>query len=268
MQNLGHSAATAQVAVVRLEDGTRTDAMEPVAEETPITLAYNGVPYAVMMASPADLEDFGIGFSVTEGIVPSASAIDRIEVVRYSRGIELQVETSTAITNASSHRRLAGRTGCGICGKDDVEAVLRTLPKVAGDQQFRSGSLNRAMQQLAERQPLNAETGALHAAGWSDVEGTVMLVREDVGRHNALDKLVGALVRTNVDINAGFVVITSRGSFELVQKVAMLGAPLLAAVSAPTALAVRVADDAGITLAGFVRSGRATIYSHAERVLT
>jgi FdhD protein len=167
----------------------------------------------------------------------------------------------------SRSRRLSGRTGCGICGSDDVDRVLRALPAVKSDARFDVGAVSRAMESLSARQPLNDETGALHAAGWARGDGTLVHVREDVGRHNALDKLVGALVRAGERAGEGFVVMTSRGSFELAQKAAVLGVPLLATVSAPTALAVRVAEGAGITLAGFVREERCTVYAHAERVI-
>ena len=266
MDRTGYSPPSSRVHAVRLAQGLASSVEETIAEETPVTLAYNGVSHAVMMASPTDLEDFAVGFSLTEGIVPHSSAISSVGVVRYSRGIELQVETSVEIASAARRRRLAGRSGCGICGMEDVEQVLRALPRVAPGGQFTAAAISRAMSGLAVRQPLNDLTGAVHAAGWSDAHGVVSYVREDVGRHNALDKLVGALVRLPVDAAAGFIVLTSRGSFELVQKAAVFGASLVATVSAPTGLAVRVAEETGITLAGFARDGRVTIYSHPERV--
>jgi FdhD protein len=189
-------------------------------------------------------------------------------VVRYGRGIELQIDVpaDVAARSGTRSRRLSGRTGCGICGADDVDRVLRELPSVAGPTRFEASAVLRAMRELSARQPLNDETGAVHAAGWARVDGTLVYVREDVGRHNALDKLVGALVRAAAPAEQGFVVMTSRGSFELVQKVAILGAPLLATVSAPTALAVRVAEQVGLTLAGFARDERLTVYAHPERL--
>ena len=237
-----------------------------VAEETPVTFAYNGVSHAVMMASPTDLEDFAVGFSLTEGLVPTLAAMRSISVVRYDKGIELQIETSAAVATDARRRRLSGRSGCGICGMADVEAVLRALPLVHSGACFSVAAISRAIRELAAQQPLNDATGAVHAAGWADAHGAVTLVREDVGRHNALDKLVGAMARTATDPRDGFVVLTSRGSFELVQKVAVLGAPLIATVSAPTGLAVQIATDTGITLAGFARDGRVTVYAHPERV--
>ena len=266
MQNLGNTAATVRAPARRLEGGLARDVDEMVAEETPVTLAYNNVAQAVMMATPADLEDFAVGFSVTEGLLPRADEIQSVVAVRYSRGIELQIETRSPMPESPTRRRLAGRTGCGICGKEDVDAVLRELPHVASTARFSAAAVGRAMRDLAGRQPLNNLTGAVHAAGWADADGAVQVVREDVGRHNALDKLVGALLRAGTPTTVGFIVLTSRGSFELVQKAVILGVPLLCTVSAPTGLAIRVANEAGLTLAGFARDDRVTVYSHAERV--
>ena len=189
-------------------------------------------------------------------------------MVPYSKGIELQIDVAAdiAVAVGSRSRRLSGRTGCGICGTEDVNRVLRELPAVASDVTIESSAVTRAMRELAARQPLNDETGAVHAAGWARRDGSLAYVREDVGRHNALDKLVGALFRAGEPADEGFVVMTSRGSFELVQKAAILGVPLLATVSAPTALAVRVAERAGVTLVGFARDERLTVYTHDVRV--
>ena len=266
MDALGYRAPVLSVNAVRLQQGVALPVEERIAEETPVTIAYNGASHAVMMATPADLEDFAVGFSLTEGLVERASELTNVAVVRYSRGIELQIETSAHVALGSKRRRLAGRTGCGICGKEDIDAVLRELPHVTAPRQFTSIAIARAMRALANQQPLNDATGAVHAAGWSDANGDLAFVREDVGRHNALDKLIGALARSGADAASGFVVLTSRGSFELVQKAALLGVTLLATVSAPTALAVRIADDLGMTLAGFAREDRVTLYSHADRV--
>ena len=264
----GYASASVRMTGTRIDASASTTVGECLAEETPVTLAYNLSPYAVMMATPADLEDFAVGFSLTEGIVENAGELDKIAAVRHTRAIELQIDVPAHVAAGlgSRSRRLSGRTGCGICGTDDVDRVLRALPEVRSDTCFDVGAVSRAMESLAARQPLNDETGAVHAAGWSRADGTLVHVREDVGRHNALDKLVGALVRAGERAEEGFVVMTSRGSFELVQKAAILGVPLLATVSAPTALAVRVAEGAGITLAGFAREGRCTVYAHAERV--
>ena len=264
----GYASASVRMTGTRIDATTVATVDECLAEETPVTLAFNLSPYAVMMATPADLTDFAVGFSLTEVIVENARDVQRVQVVRHARAIELQVDVPRDIATrvGSRSRRLSGRTGCGICGSDDVDRVLRALPVVRSDARFDVGAVSRAMEALSARQPLNDETGAVHAAGWARADGTLVHVREDVGRHNALDKLVGALVRAGERAEEGFVVMTSRGSFELVQKAAILGVPLLATVSAPTALAVRVAQEAGITLAGFAREGRCTLYAHAERL--
>lgn len=267
LARLGYAAATSSATALRLESGGARAVAETLAEEIPITIAFNGVAHAVMMATPQDLEEFAVGFAFTEGLALPAEIL-RIEVVRYGRAIELQLEVPAAVAARAGldSRRLSGRTGCGICGVADVERVLRALPRVASTTRVAAAAIWRALRELEQRQPVNAATGAVHAAGWAGADGALAYVREDVGRHNALDKVAGAMLRAAERGGDGFVVITSRGSFELVQKAALLGVPLLVAVSAPTALAVRVAEAAGITLAGFARDGRMTLYSHADRV--
>ncbi|MDB4882180.1 MAG: fdhD [Gemmatimonadetes bacterium] len=267
-QRLGYALASTGVTGLRIDGGRAAPVTETLADETPVTMAFNLSPHAVMMATPADLEDFAVGFAVTEGIVRSASDIARVSAVRYSRGVELQIEIPAALATAlaTRNRRLPGRTGCGICGASSVDEVLRELPPVRSETPIAASAVTRAMRELAERQPLNAATGAVHAAAWARRDGALAYVREDVGRHNALDKLVGAVIRAGAPAHEGFVVITSRGSFELVQKAAILGVPLLATVSAPTALAVRVAHTVGLTLAGFARDDRLTVYTHDARV--
>jgi FdhD protein len=224
--------------------------------------------HVVMMATPADLEDFGLGFTLTEELVRTPADVHRIEVARYSRGIELQISVAEACEAEiqGRNRRLTGRTGCGICGAESVDAVLRPLHPVTGGEPIAVGVLARALDQLPRLQVLNHATGAVHAAAWADRAGAVQLVREDVGRHNALDKLIGALARAGTDPAGGFVVVTSRASFEMVQKTSVFGAPLLAAISGATGLAIRVAEQAGMTLAGFVRGNRLTVYTHPGRV--
>ncbi|MEP6990884.1 MAG: formate dehydrogenase accessory sulfurtransferase FdhD [bacterium] len=266
MDRLGYASPTSLAPAIRLEHGSASVTEETLAEETPVTFVYNGVSHAVMMATPSDLEDFATGFSITEGLVGDGAAISSIAVVRYAKGIELQIDTTAEVATEARRRRLSGRSGCGICGMADVEQVLRTLPRVESATRFASHAVSLAMRELADAQPLNRATGAVHAAGWASVDGAVHIVREDVGRHNALDKLIGVLVRGGIDPATGFVVLTSRGSFELVQKVAVFGAALVAAVSAPTGLAVRMAEQAGITLAGFARADRVTVYTHPARI--
>ncbi len=268
LDRLGYAATASSVAALRVDAEGARDVTETLAEEIPITIAYNGVAHAVMMATPQDLDDFAIGFSFTEGLALPHELL-RTSIVRHGRAIELQLEVAeeVAIRAGPASRRLSGRTGCGLCGAADVERVLRTLPVVASTRQIHATAIARALRDLEQQQPLNAATGAVHAAGWARADGELAFVREDVGRHNALDKVVGAVLRAGDAAGEGFVVVTSRGSFELVQKAALLGVPLLATVSAPTALAVRVAVDAGVALAGFARDGRITLYSHRDRVV-
>ena len=270
MQRLGYASTSADVIGTRIDAGVATPITEALAEETPITFAYNLAPHAVMMATPADLEDFAVGFSLTEGLVGDASDIAGVSVVRHGRGIELQIELSAELAAAAGtqSRRLSGRTGCGICGSAEIDRVLRELPSVRRGAGVEPSAVTCAMRALARHQPLNAATGAVHAAGWARLDGALVYVREDVGRHNALDKLIGAIVRAGEPSHEGFVVITSRGSFELVQKAAVIGAALLATVSAPTALAVRVAHSVGLTLVGFARDERMTVYANPARLLT
>jgi FdhD protein len=253
---------------VRWEAGHSESRVERIAEEVPIAIAYNGQAHVVMMATPADLEDFALGFSLTEELVASAAEVRGVEVVRYSRGIELQVAVAAErdAVIAERNRRLTGRTGCGICGADSVDAVLRPIRRVPAGQPISTAAIRTALSELTAGQTLNAESGAVHAAGWATVAGRIELVREDVGRHNALDKLIGAVVRRGLDPASGFLVVTSRASFEMVQKATVLGAPLLVAISGPTGLAVRVADEAGLTLVGFARGDRLTVYANPGRV--
>lgn len=267
MHDLGHTAPLLPAAAIRIDRGRVVRVDEMLAEETPVSMVYNGAAHAVMMATPSDLEDFAIGFSLTEGLIRSAADLTRVTVVRHNKGIELQMETSAELAGGTRSRRLSGRTGCGICGMRDVEEVLRKMPVVHSDVRFPPAAIACAMDDLARRQPFNDASGGVHAAAWASVDGEIAYLREDVGRHNALDKVVGAMSRAGRDASTGFVVMTSRGSFELVQKVAFLGVALLATVSAPTALAVRMAGDAGITLAGFARDGRVTVYTRPDRVI-
>ncbi|MEO8451480.1 MAG: formate dehydrogenase accessory sulfurtransferase FdhD [Gemmatimonadota bacterium] len=241
---------------------------ERIVEETPVALIYNGIPHVVMMATPSDLEDFALGFSITEELIRSPGDLERIEIVRYSQGIEIQTtvppECETVI--ASRARRLTGRTGCGICGADSLAAVLKTVHRVPAGRLIAPEAIEAALAGLKALQSLNEAAGAVHAAGWATSAGVIELAREDVGRHNALDKLVGAVLKRGIDPADGFVVVTSRASFEMVQKTAALGAPLLAAISGPTGLAVRVAEQSGLTLVGFARGDRLTVYTHPDRI--
>ncbi|GAC1682440.1 MAG: formate dehydrogenase accessory sulfurtransferase FdhD [Gemmatimonadaceae bacterium] len=270
LARLGYAGSLLQHDVVRwsLAGGAEAPATDAIAEEVPVTLVYNNAPHAVMMATPDDLEDFALGFSITEGLIAVPAQLEHVRVVRYGQGIELQCTVPLACAGeiGSRTRRLSGRTGCGICGADSVASVLREVPRVTSGEPVRAGIIHEALASLAAQQTLNAAARAVHAAGWSDRTGRVSLAREDVGRHNALDKLVGAVLTARADVSAGFVVTTSRGSFEMVQKAAILGAPLLATISAPTGLAVRVAHQVGLTLVGFARGGKHIVYTHPWRL--
>lgn len=246
-----------------LSDGTRA-----VPEEVPVALVYDGGTEAVMMASPADLEDFATGFSVTEGIVSSPGEIRGMEVVEQDAGIELRMWLTAprAEALAQRRRRIAGPTGCGLCGIDSLEEAVRPPPSVGPGRAFSADDLAAGLRALAAGQVLGRETRAVHAAGWFEPGRGLVAIREDVGRHNALDKLAGALLRAGEISARGMVLLTSRVSVEMVTKAAMIGAPLLVAVSAPTALAIRTAEAAGVTLVAIARDDGFEVFTHPARI--
>jgi FdhD protein len=266
--------ACVRASVLRIRDGVLAQEAEGdvLAEETPIALEYNGLSHATMLATPADLEDFAVGFSLTEGIVGSARDIRDIEVRASRDGIVVALTIASARLARLKERRraLSGRTGCGLCGVETLPEVLRDIEPVPSGPRVSAHAVLQAMRALRERQSLHTLTGATHAAGWADAGGKLRLVREDVGRHNALDKLIGALARRPSDdppaMGAGLVLVSSRASFEMVQKTAAAGIGILAAVSAPTALAQRLAERLNIALLGFMRDNDTTLYAHAERI--
>jgi FdhD protein len=267
---LGYAPPVNDRRFLKLSDaGTEAD-VAPVAEEVPVAFVYSGKSHVVMMCSPADLEDLAVGFTLTEEIVPAMGDIGFVQVEQHSRGVELRVEIPQDAVDrlALRTRALAGRTGCGLCGVEAIDDAVRTPRKVRSSLSLHPDALWRAGASLEDHQPMNHDTRAVHAAAWATSEGTLRVVREDVGRHNALDKVLGALARARIDPGSGFLVVTSRASFELVQKAAVAGVPLLAAVSRPTGLAVRLADAAGMTLVGLLRGRTANVYSHAERLRT
>lgn len=265
---VGYSQPTTERDFLRISDSAVEPDAAPVAAEVPVALVYNGRPHVVMMCTPLDLEDFATGFTLTEGIADSAS-VRRIDVVRYARGIELQIEIppDRAESLAARGRAMIGRTGCGLCGVEVIEEALRDVRPVTSDARFERDALWQAGESLRDHQPLNNATNAIHASAWCTPDGEPRTVREDVGRHNAVDKVIGALARAGTDPRAGFLVVTSRASYEVVQKAAAAGIPLLAAVSRPTALAVQLAHDAGITLVGLLRGRTANVYTHASRIV-
>ena len=247
----------------RLSEGTRA-----IPEETALALTYNGGTYAVMMGTPQNLTDFAIGFSLTEGIVQSAGEISSLEIVDLGEGVELQMWLAEEKAARLSERRrhIAGPTGCGLCGIDSIAEAVRPSATVGKGRSFSPREIMTAMASLPPLQPINVETRAVHAAAfWTPTTGIAAL-REDVGRHNALDKLAGALAQANVAANDGMVLLTSRVSVEMVQKTAAIGAAVMVAVSAPTALAVRMAEAAGITLIAVARSDGFEIFTHPDRI--
>jgi FdhD protein len=247
----------------RLSEGTRA-----IPEETALALTYNGGTYAVMMGTPQDLEDFAIGFSLSEGVVQSPEEISSLEIVDLDDGIELRMWLADDKAHHLSERRrhIAGPTGCGLCGIDSIAEAVRPTAVVAKGRSFSPRELMAATAGMPPLQPINIETRAVHAAAfWTPAVGIVAL-REDVGRHNALDKLAGALAQARVTTSDGMVLLTSRVSVEMVQKTAAIGASVMVAVSAPTALAVRMADAAGITLVAVARGDGFEIFTHPDRI--
>ena len=239
-----------------------------VAEEVPVALVYNGISHAVMLATPQDLRDFALGFSLTEGILSSPDQLYDLEVVQQCNGVELQMQIAAEQFMQLKQRRrsMTGRTGCGLCGAESLDQAMR-IPQnvIPASQRISSSAIALAYENIRVQQKLQAITGATHACAWVLPDGTISALREDVGRHNALDKLLGAIVHTQ-DKQTGFVLTTSRASYEMVQKVASAGIGMLAAISAPTGLAIRIAQNCGITLIGFARGQQHVIYSHPQRI--
>lgn len=241
--------------------------LDELAQEIPVALEYNGIAHATLLATPADLEDLAVGFSFTEGIIRKASDLYDLDIAETPKGIIIQATIASVCLSLLKARRrnLAGRTGCGLCGIESLDEVRRILPAVAARPgKHDPAAMAQAVEQLSTRQPLHRLTGATHAAGWANSAGEILHVREDVGRHNALDKLIGHLLRHSVDTADGIAVISSRASFEMVQKAASAGISALIAVSAPTTYAVTLANELNVLLAGFARNDRFSVYSHPE----
>ena len=275
------NAPLSEVEVSRWRNGVVNQTTDKVAEEVPIALIYNGVSHVVMLATPQDLEDFALGFSLSEGILHSKSELYDVEIITQPLGLELRLDVATeAFVKLKERRRnLVGRTGCGLCGAESLEQALRLPEKtlnLAEDTTSSTGaassliipasSIIKAFQTIQTTQVLQQATGATHASAWVDADGEIQLLREDVGRHNAMDKLIGALAKTTA-IHNGFVLTSSRASVEMVQKVALAGYTVLAAISAPTGLAIRVAQQYGVTLVGFLRDNQFVIYANPQRIL-
>ena len=254
--------------VLGAEGGPR-EVLRDVPAEVPVSLVYSSVPFAVMMLTPADLEDFALGFSLTEGIVARASDIREVAVEREARGLRLMIRLAPSVlsTHLSRRRAMAGRTGCGLCGIEDLDAMPQAARPDGPAPPIDVAAIRRALAALEDAQPLGRMTRAVHAAAFARADGTLVAVREDVGRHNALDKLVGALLRQGTDAASGFVVVTSRLSFELVEKAAAVGARTLVAISAPTALALDRAAALDMNLVAVARRDTVAVFHGQDRVL-
>jgi FdhD protein len=254
--------------IICFEGGKIVSGLRPIAAEVPVALTFGGIPLAVMMMTPSDLEDFAVGFSLTEGIIQRADDIRSVQLEQEERGLRLVIDLipERLHKHLARKRALSGRTGCGLCGIDDLDALPKALMSVGRAPSIPLTSIRTALSMLEGAQSLNALTRAVHAAAWADLDGTVHCVREDVGRHNALDKLIGALCRDGTNPNSGFVIVTSRCSFELVEKIAAFGTRTLVAISAPTSLALERARLLDITLVGIARSDAVTVFHGVERI--
>jgi len=262
-------AALAQVVVEKWRDGEAGEQADEVAEEVPVALEYNGISHAVMLASPTDLEDFALGFSLSEGILAQPSELFDCEVSNVEDGIRVQLHIASERFAALKDRRrnLAGRTGCGLCGAETLQQAIRRPARVESSARFSAAVIYAGLDAMQMRQDMQRHTGATHAAAWLAADGRIAMVREDVGRHNALDKLIGALAKDKIDYSSGAALITSRASYEMVQKAATLGIGFLAAISAPTGLAIRLAEASNVTLIGFVRRKSHVVYAHRHRLV-
>jgi FdhD protein len=254
--------------VLRMRQDVLTPTEDMVIDEVPVALAYNGISHAVMMATPGDLEEFALGFSLSEGIIAQPGQCYGIEVEHGRDGITVNLEiASSAFMGLKERRRtLAGRTGCGLCGVDSLQQVCRPLPALAPVRGLHAEGVRRALDAVGAEQKLSRMTGAAHAAAWCGMDGSLRLVREDIGRHNALDKVIGAMARARARPADGFLLITSRVSFEMAQKAIMAGVPALVGMSAPTLAAVELAEQAGMTLLAFARGRDFVCYTHSQHM--
>lgn len=261
----------AQRRIWRWRNGQGEEVLDAVAEEMPIAMRYNGRSFAVMMATPCDLEDFALGFSLSEGLIADPAELFEVEINGHLEGMEIAMRVSedapAARLSSDAERLLPGRSGCGICGTRELEEMVQAPAPIASAAPVSAAALAAALEALPRHQAMNALTGSVHAAAWADAQGRIQLVREDVGRHNALDKLTGAMRREGRAGDDGLLLISSRASYEMVVKAARAGIGFVAAVSAPTALAIGLAHSAGVCLVGFARAGGYNVYTHADRLI-
>ncbi len=262
------TAVDAPMAVISFEHPDPLHGTRTIPAEVPVNLVYGGIPFAVMMTTPSDLEDFAVGFSLTEGVIREPSDIRGIRTEPEENGLRLAIELTPnrLHEHLARKRALSGRTGCGLCGIDDLDALRQALAPEGSAPVIPLSAIRAALLALEQNQSLNKLTHAVHAAAWADLDGTIRCVREDVGRHNALDKLIGALCRAGTERDSGFVLVTSRCSFELVEKVAAFGARTLIAISAPTSLALERARLLDITLIGIARRDSMSVFHGLERI--
>jgi FdhD protein len=261
-------SVSAEVDIERWVRGATTHTTDQVAEEIPVALVYHNVPHVVMLATPANLEDFAVGFTLSEGLVARPDEIREVQVTLGAESADVRLTVAWERFTELLHRRrnLTGRTGCGLCGAETAEEAIRDCRPVGRGPTVTTQGLHTAIEELGSLQPINARTGSVHAAAWVVPGRGIHIVREDVGRHNALDKAIGALVREQADLSAGYMLVTSRASYEMVQKTASVGISFLAALSAPTAFAVRLAQRTGLTLVAFARRDQHVVYAHPHRL--
>ena len=257
-----------QLAVEKWHDGVSVVSTDNVAEEVPVALVYNSISHVVMMTTPLNLDDFALGFSLSEGILNNADELLDCFISRVEDGIhiDLHIAEHRFDTLKEQRRNLTGRTGCGLCGAETLKQVTRQIKPVRSTALFTTEQINAGFAQMQLLQNIQKLTGATHAAGWLGADGKVEIVREDVGRHNSLDKLIGALVKAKYDLSSGAVLITSRASYEMVQKTATASIGILAAISAPTGLAIRLAEQTQLTLLGFARGLSCVVYAQPQRI--
>lgn len=264
-----------QLPVKRFRNGNCSEEQDHIAEEHPVALVFNGISHAVMLATPDCLEEFALGFSISEAIVTDPSEVYEITLENDPRSdnvqghvVNVQISNEAAFKLKQHRRNLTGRTGCGLCGTESLEHAIQDIAPVDSKLQVSAQTISTALSQLKNFQPLQSITGSVHGAAWANTSGDIQFCREDVGRHNALDKLIGACIKNKVDFKQGFIVISSRASYEMVQKAGRCGIGIVVAVSAPTALAIKISDRADMMLAGFARDENFVIYSHAEKLTT